>query len=244
MAGSVTTNISNSVLAEFLGSGHCALPPQSGIVVSQSSSVSGTITTPIAGIAVGMAQTGTNAGTGAVVATLGPAAGAYTTSVASSGNLTLATFTGDVFKMALIASALAGNVAYGAGGTGSLTTNYGTGSGTPTQANLGTDEQAGSGTYAAGGLAVVPAAIAQTNPVNSAAIGFSTTIQWTGATLSVAGSELYNTSARLSAAATPVAGRVLAVYSFGGTQTVTSGTMTLTQPTQDGHTGLVRLSPN
>ena len=37
------------------------------------------------------------------------------------------TTTGNVFKCALIAAALAGNVAYGA-----LTTNYGSGSGTPT----------------------------------------------------------------------------------------------------------------
>ena len=241
MAGSVTTAVCNSWLAEVLSAGHCFLPPQAGVAVSESSgSVSGTITTPQAGIAVGMAITGTNAGAGAVVATLGPAANAFTASVAASGGtLTSATFTGDVFKIALINSALAGNVAYG-----TLTTNYGTGSGTPTQANLGTDEQTASGSYSAGGLALVPTAIVQSTPVNSAAIGFSTTIQWTSATLSVAGAEIYNSSSRLSAAATPVAGRACAVYSFGGTQSVTSGTLTLTQPTQNGTTGLIRLSPN
>ena len=165
----------------------------------------------------------------------------YTTDVASSGALTSATFTGDVLFIALIASALAGNIAYG-----TLTTNYGNGggSGTPSQALLGSDEQAASGTYAAGGLSLANAALTQTNPVNSAAIGFSTTIQWTGATLSVAGAQLYNSSPRLSATALPVSGRVIGVFSFGGTQSVTSGTMTLTQPTQDGHTGLIRLSPN
>jgi hypothetical protein len=245
MAGSVTTNLSNSFLAEILEAGHCFLPPQAGITVTQSSTISGTLGTAIAGLAVGMAQTGTNAGAGAVIATIGPTATAYTTSVASSGALTSATFTGDVFKIALIASALAGSVAYGAGGTGSLTTNAGTpGTGTPTQANLGTDEQAASGTYAAGGLALANASLTQTNPINSAAIAFTTTIQWTGATLSVAGAMLYNTSTRLSAAAAPENNRVAAVYSFGGTQSVTSGTMTLTQPTQDGHSGLVRISPN
>jgi hypothetical protein len=242
MAGSVTTALSNSFLAELMEAGHCFLPPQTGITVTQSSSITGTITTPIAGIAVGMAETGTNAGAGAVVATLGPAAGAYTTSVASTGALTSATFTGDVYKIALIAAALAGNIAYGAGGVGSLTTNYGVGSGTPSQANLGTDEQAASGSYALGGLALANASLVQTNPINSAAIAFTTTIQWTGATLNIAGAMVYNSSARLSAAATPVAGRVAAVYAVTGS--VTAGTLTLTQPTQDGHTGLIRLSPN
>ena len=246
MAGSVTTSLSNSFLSELVSAGHCFLPPQAGVAVTQSSTISGVLTAAQAGIAIGMAQTGTNAGAGAVVATLTPGTPTnYTTSIASSGALVSATFTGDVFKIALIASALAGNIAYGAGGVGSLTTNAGTpGTGTPSQANLGTDEQAASGTYAAGGLALVPAALTATNPINSVAIAFSTTIQWTGATLSVAGAMIYNTSTRLSAAAAPENNRCCAVYSFGGTQSVTSGTLTLTQPTQDGHTGLIRLSPN
>jgi len=239
MAGSVTTAIPNSALAEFLSGGHCFLPPQAAVAVTQSSSASGTLTTAQAGIAVGMAQTGTNAGAGAVVATLGPTATAYTTSVASTGALTSATFTGDVFKILLLGSTLAGNIAYG-----TLTTNVGTpGSGTPSQANVGTDEATGTG-YTSGGLALTNAAIAQTNPVNSAAIGFSNTIQWTGATLSVSGAIIYNTSTRLSAAASPENNRPVGVYSFGGTQSVTSGTLTLTQPTKDGTTGLIRLSPN
>lgn len=241
MAGSVTTALTNSFLAELLSSGHCILPPQTAVAVTQSSTISGVLTSAQAGIAVGMAQTGTNAGAGAVVATLTSGTPTnYTTSVASSGALTSATFTGDVFKIALIASALAGNVAYG-----TTQTNVGTpGTSTPTTANLGTDEQAASGTYSAGGLAIVPAALVQTNPVNSAAAAFSTTIQWTGATLSTAGAIIYNTSTRLSAAAAPENNRTLGVFSFGGTQSVTSGTLTLTQPTQDGHTGLIRLSPN
>ena len=240
MAGSVTSAVTNQALADFLSSGHCIMPPQAGVAVTQSSTTAGVLTSAQAGIAVGMAETGTNAGVGAVVSALSTTTAThFTTSVASSGALTSATFTGDVLYIALIASALAGNVAYG-----TLTTNYGSGSGTPTQANLGTDEQAASGTYAAGGLSLANAAIAQTNPVDSAAIGFSTTIQWTSATLSVAGAMLYNSSARLSAAATPVGGRAVGVFSFGGTQSVTSGTITLTQPTQDGHTGLIRLSPN
>src|SRR6185312_422577 len=167
MAGSVTTAIPNSALAEFLSGGHCFLPPQAAVAVTQSSSASGTLTTDV--------------------------------------------------------------------GT--------PGSGTPSQANVGTDEATGTG-YTSGGLALTNAAIAQTNPVNSAAIGFSTTIQWTGATLSVSGAIIYNTSTRLSAAAAPENNRPVGVYSFGGTQSVTSGTLTLTQPTQDGHTGLIRLSPN
>ena len=239
MAGSVTTALANSFLAEILSAGHCMEPPQTGVACTCSSTTAMVLTTAQTGITVGMAVTGTNAAANTVVAALSATAANVTIAPASTGALTSATFTGDVFKIALIASALAGNVAYG-----TLTTNYGSGSGTPTQSNLGTDEQSASGSYAAGGLAIVPAAIAQTNPVNSAAVGFSTTIQWTSATLSVAGAQIYNTTPRMSAAAAPVAGRMCAVYSFGGTQSVTSGTMTLTQPTQDGHTGLIRISPN
>jgi hypothetical protein len=244
MAGSITTALTNSSLAEYLSAGHCFLPPSAGVACTCSSTTAMVLTSAQTGIAVGMAVTGTNAASNTFVAGLSPSSDtAVTLSIASTGALTSATFTADVFKMALIASALAGNIAYG-----TLTTNAGVpGTGTPAQTNLGTDEQAASGTYAAGGIALTNASLVQTNPVNSAAIGFTTTIQWTGATLSVAGSMLYNTTPRLSSTTSsgpPVNNRVNAIYSFGGTQTVTSGTMTLTQPTQDGHTGLVRLSPN
>ena len=241
MAGSVTTALTNSSLAEYLSGGHVYLPPQAGLAVTQSSTISGVLTTALAGLAVGMAQTGTNAGAGAVIATFTPGTVTnYTTSVASSGALTSATFTADLFKIALIASALSGNIAYGA-----TVTNVGTpGTSTPSLSNLGTDEQAATGSYAAGGLALTPSALAQTNPVNSAAVGFSTTIQWTSATISTAGAIIYNTSTRLSAATAPANNRATAVFSFGGAQSVTAGTLTLTQPTQDGHTGLIRLSPN
>ena len=242
MAGSVTTALTNSSLAEMLSCGHNYLPPQSGIAVTQSSTVSGVLGSAIAGLAVGMAQTGTNAGAGAVIATISPSTVTnYTTSVASTGALTSATFTGDLHKILLLGSALAGNIAYG-----STVTNVGTpGSSTPTLSNVGTDEVAASGSYSSGGLALTPTALAQTNPVNSAAVGFTTTIQWTSATLSVAGAITYNTSTRLSAATAPANNRATAVYSFGGTQSVTKrhAYVDLSQP-QDGHTGLIRLSPN
>jgi len=243
MAGSVTTNLSNSWLAEVLSAGHCFLPPQSGVAVTANTTTAVTLGSATPGIAVGMAVTGTNVPANCVVSNISAAtATSLTISQATTGACSSMTFTGDVFKIALISSTLAGNVAYGAGGVGSLTTNYGSGSGTPTQANLGTDEQSGTGTYSTGGLALVPAAIAQTNPINSAAVGYSTTIQWTGATINTAGAMIYNTTTRLTAAAAPQNNRVAGVFAFSGS--VVSGTLTLTQPTQDGHTGLMRLSPN
>jgi len=244
MAGSVTTNLSNSWLAEVLSAGHCFLPPQSGVAVTATSTTAVTLTSATAGIAVGMAVTGTNVPANDYVSAISAGtATSLTISVATTGACSSMTFTGDVFKIALIASALAGNIAYGAGvAAGSGTTNYGSGSGTPSQSNLGTDEQAGTGTYSTGGLALVPAAITQTNPINSAAVGYSTTIQWTGATINTAGAMIYNTTTRLTASAAPQNNRVAGVFAFSGS--VVSGTLTLTQPTQDGHTGLMRLSPN
>jgi len=241
MAGSVTTALTNSSLAEYFSAGHCYLPPKSGIAVTANSTTAVTLGSATAGIAVGMAVTGTNVPANDYVSAISAGtATSLTISIATTGNNSSMTFTGDVFKILLLASALAGNVAYGA-----TQTNVGTpGSNTPSTSNVGTDEVAPSGSYSSGGLALTNAAITQTNPVNSAAVGFSTTIQWTSATLNVTGAIIYNTSTRLTASGAPQNNRAVAVYSFGGPQSVTAGTLTLTQPTQDGTTGLIRLSPN
>lgn len=162
-------------------------------------------------------------------------AGSVTTAFPTSSKAELAqalhnftTTTGNVFKVALIASALAGNVAYGA-----ATTNYGAGSGTPTQANLGTDEASGTG-YTAGGFAFTAAQ--NITPLTSG-IGaywqWSVNPSWTGVTVSVAGCEIYNSSS---------GNRVVYVGSFGGTQVVTGGTLTLIMPVNGVGTSLLQLN--
>lgn len=138
------------------------------------------------------------------------------------------TTTGNVFKLALMASALAGNIAYGA-----ATTNYGTGSGTPTQANLGTDEVTGTG-YSAGGFAWTAAQnITPATSGTGAYWQWSVNPSWTGATFSTAGCMIYNTTN---------GDRCVYVGSFGGTQTVTGGTLTLIQPTNGVGTSLLQLN--
>jgi hypothetical protein len=137
--------------------------------------------------------------------------------------------TGNVFKCALVASALTGNVAYGA-----ATTNYGAGSGTPTQANLGTDEQANGSGYSTGGFAWTAAQ--NLTPLTSGTGAYwqwSVNPSWTGLTASVAGCEIYNSSAT---------NKVVYVGSFGGTQSVVSGTLTLVQPTNGVGTSLLQLN--
>lgn len=138
--------------------------------------------------------------------------------------------TGNVFKCAMMASALAGNIAYGA-----ATTNAGTpGTGTPSQANLGTDEVAASGTYSAGGFAWTAAQnITPSTSGTGAFWQWSVNPSWTGATLSVAGCEIYNSSA---------SNKCVYVGSFGGTQSVVAGTMTLVQPPNNVGTSLLQLN--
>jgi len=137
--------------------------------------------------------------------------------------------TGNDFKCALIAAALAGNVAYGA-----ATTNYGAGSGTPTQANLGTDEVANGSGYTTGGFDFTAAN--NITPLTSGTGAYwqwGVNPSWTSATFSTAGCEIYNATN---------SNRVVYVGSFGGTQTVTSGTLTLVQPTNGVGTSLLQLN--
>lgn len=137
--------------------------------------------------------------------------------------------TGNVFKCALMASALAGNIAYGAS-----TTNAGTpGTGTPSQANLGTDEATGTG-YTAGGFAWTAAQnLTPLNTTTQAYWQWSVNPSWTSATLSVAGCLIYNSTN---------GNRAVYVGSFGGTQSVTAGTLTLVQPTNGAGTSLLQLN--
>lgn len=233
------TAIQTSAKTELLEAGHNFLvtTTQTASGVSAAFTLTGMAST--AGIAVGMAVTGTNVAAGAVVASVDSAT-QVTVSKAHTGTITAATitFTADVFKLLLLKSGLAGtHYADGA------LTNVGTpGSGSPSGSNVGTDEVAASGSYASGGIALTNVSPVNTNPATSAAISFSGTIQWTAATLSMVAAVIYNTTARLGAAATPLNNRAISIHDFGGTVSVTAGTLTLTVPTQDGTTGLIRIN--
>lgn len=189
-----------------------------------------------AGISRGMAASGTNVAAGAVVASVDSATQVTLSKPHTGAVSSTVTFAGDPFKLLLIKSASPSGTYDG------TLKNVGTpGTGSPTTSNVGTDEASGTG-YTTGGVALTNSGPVSTNPTTSAAVSFSNTIQWTAATLSVICAVIYNTVAGLGAAATPIVGRVVSVHDFGGTQSVTAGTLTLTPPTQDGTTGLIRIN--
>jgi hypothetical protein len=239
-----TTAIATTFKSELLEAAHNFLIT---LALGSTTGTSGQFTlavTSVAGIAVGMPVSGTNIATGAIVASIDSQT-QVTLSKAHTGAVSgTITFTGDAFKLLLIKSASP------AGAYDGTLKNVGTpGTGSPSTTNVGTDEASGTG-YTTGGLALTNVSPVATNPTTSAAISFSNTIQWTGATLSVVAAVIYNTTVRLGAAANGITAnasgsainRVASVHDFGGTQSVTAGTLTLTVPTQDGTTGLIRLT--
>ncbi len=127
--------------------------------------------------------------------------------------------TGHVFKCAL-------GIASPTGTYGAATTNY---------SNLtgNSDEVSGTG-YSAGGFAWTAAQ--NITPLTSGTGAYwqwSVNPSWTSASFSTSGCIIYNSSA---------SNKAVYVGSFGGTQTVTSGTLTLVQPTNGVGTSLLQLN--
>lgn len=131
----------------------------------------------------------------------------------------------NTYKMALVKSGHSGTY-------NTLTTAAGTpGTGAPTTSNLGTDEVAASGSYAAGGFTMTGyTAGADTT---TSWIDWTTDPSFTTATISAVGAMLYNDT---------VAGKpVISLHDFGGTITSTAGTFTVTLPAAAAATALVRI---
>lgn len=132
--------------------------------------------------------------------------------------------TGHTFKIALIKASPGGTY------TSPTITNYGAGSGSPTTSNLGTDEASGTG-YSAGGFNLSGTSAANNlTPVASGTQGctkWNVDPNWTGATITTIGAEIYNASA---------SNKAVSLHDLtGGTGTavsVTSGTLTLVQGAQ------------
>ena len=129
------------------------------------------------------------------------------------------TTTGNVFKVAL------GKVSP-TGTYGAATTNY-------SDLTGNSDEVASGGGYTTGGFAWTAA---QNNtPTSTSTTAYwqwSVNPSWTSATFSTVGCIIYNSSA---------SNRAVYVGSFGGTETVTSGTLTLVLPTNDSSNALLRI---
>jgi hypothetical protein len=75
--------------------------------------------------------------------------------------------------------------------------------------------------------------------LNVALTNWTTNPSWTGATLSVIGCAIGNQSGARLGSTTK---RSVSLHDFGGTQAVTAGTMTLTLPTADNVTAILRIA--
>ncbi len=230
--------MSEQAKLDFFNGGVCIQTTQTGVSCTCSSTVNMTGLASTANLSVGMAVTGTNAGANTVIAQI-VSNTALTLSVASTGALTSATFTGDSFKIALIKASPSGIY-------DQTQRNYGLGAGTPGTVNVGTDEVPNGSGYATGGFALtnVTAVLSSTTSVGT----FSVNPSWTSASFSTTSGLIYNSSARIgsaNAASATTAGvnnHTLSNHDFGGTQTVSSGTFTLVIPTASSSTGLLRIS--
>jgi hypothetical protein len=228
-----TTALATSFKAEMLSGIHCMNATVGPLTCTCNTTTAMTGLSSTAGISVGMSVTGTNVAANTYVANI-VSNTALTLSVASTGALTSATFTGDPLYMCLIK--VSPSLTYA--GT---QTNYGSGSGTPTTSNIGTDEMtntSGVG-YTAGGQLLVN--VTPTTSGTTAYTSFSNP-SWTSATFSCTAGIIYNNATRGGAAATPIGGRTISVHDFGGTQTVSSGTFTIVMPTANSSTAILRFN--
>jgi len=139
------------------------------------------------------------------------------------------TTSGNVFKMGLFKAAASVTGTWNA-----TATNAGTpGTSAPSTSNVGTDDLSGTG-YTAGGFAWTAAQ--NTTPSTSGTGAFwswSVNPSWTTATFTTSGAYVYNTTN---------SNRMVAIFSFGGDQTVTAGTFTVTLPTNGVGTSVLQLN--
>lgn len=218
----LVTGVCNSAKVEFLQGIHCmnASLPLSCTNTSNSASVTALSST--AGITVGRPVTGTGVAASTVVAAI-TSGTAVTLSANSTAAISSITFGGDVFKLALVKAGAATTF-------GPTMTNIGTpGTSASSTTNLGTDEITPSGSYSSGGATLV-----NVTPVLSSTTACATwsNVSFTSATITTTGAIIYNSSTTGGAAATPLNGRTIETLDFGGSQSVTSGTLTLSFPAQ------------
>lgn len=189
------------------------------------------------GLSVGMGVSGTGISAGTVIAQINGTT-AVTLSQAATATATgvSLTFSGDTFKILLIKDAPTRTFDH-------TQTNIGTpGTGSSSASNVGTDETSGTG-YTSGGFTLTNIGPSLPgSPSTTATVSFSANPSWTSATFSATAAIIYNASTRVGAASGSLSGRTVAVYDFGGTQEVTSGTLTLLMPTNDGTNAILRIS--
>lgn len=228
MAG-LTTAFPTSAKREYFLGGHCFSAGGTFTASGTSGQFTLTSASSLTDVAVGMAVSGTNVASGALVASIDSStqvtlSKAHTGTVGPGGAIT---FAGDTFKMALVKVGCAGT--YGA-----ATVNY-------TDVTGNSDEASGTG-YTAGGQAMT-----MVSPTVSGTTAFisASNVSWTTVSVSVVGCIIQNTNARIggtSGTNTQGAGRCVYVGDFGGTQTVTAGTLTVVMPTANASLALLRIA--
>jgi hypothetical protein len=114
------------------------------------------------------------------------------------------------------------------------TTNYGSGTGSPTVSNMGTDELPTATGYTQGGYDITAAN--NTTALTSSTIAYTTpnvNPSWTSATFTTSGMIMYNNTNSTRAAY---------VSGFGGSQTVSAGTFTILMPSNTNSTALLQIA--
>lgn len=141
---------------------------------------------------------------------------------------------GHTFKLLLLSSTSACTGTYNQGNT-----NVGTpGSGTPTTANVGTDESSdtsGNALYTSGGFTMVTNANPSLDTTNHVAyVTWNTNPSWgSTATITSRGCVLYNSTA---------GGNVVGIFDFSTDQICTLGTFTIALPTAAYNSALLRIA--
>lgn len=135
---------------------------------------------------------------------------------------------GNTYKLVLVKASQTGT--YGAGTISVGATVDGTG--TPSTTLLGTDAVPASGTYGVTGFSL--SGFSATLQSSTGCLDFTAPSAATGTTISADGAVLYNS--------TQATGKSLAVYSFGGTVTSTSGNFTISVPSVGASTSMIRIA--
>jgi hypothetical protein len=226
MAG-ITTAFPASAKQGMMQGQHCFNGSGTATCTTTSGSTRLTAISSLANIAPGCAVSGAGIPANSYVGFIDSAASCYITQQATASASPSLTFVGHGMSMVLLIGTVTGTY-------GSNTTNYGSGSGSPTNSNVGTDELSTGSGYTQGGVAcggannTTPTLGGGTTAYTTPAVNPS----WTSATFTTSGCVMYNSS-----------NNTLAVYvGSTGSQTVSAGTYTLLMPSNTNTTALLRIA--
>lgn len=219
--GSITTAMNSTFKRDLMQAKHCLNANAAPTGDATNSNFNLTNLSSLAGLVVGMFLAGTGIPANTILARFLSSTSIEMSKAATASNSGITvTASADTFKMALIKPSPTGT--YGA-----ATTNY-------TDLTGNSDEITGTG-YSAGGTAMTN--VSPTLSGTTAYTTFSPNPSWTSASFSTAGAQIYNTTQRGETATISVS-----THSFGGTQTVTSGTFTAVMPTADASNAILRIA--